>query len=208
VTVKVNPAGAVYSRFPANARVPLPRIAGHRDGDATDCPGNVLYGELPAIRTGVRGLAPNPTRATLTLSLPVTPPSTQSTSEAVGAGPSGSPSSAATGQTLTLAGVLELLDGTPVAAAPVLIQMRTVSRKGEVVSERTLAETTTDAAGRWTLAATPVAPAAGEVSRTKAKLWLRVLCPGRPGLGACVSDPRHVPASFSLSAPAANPPAG
>ena len=49
VTVRVNPAGAVYSRFPASAHVPLPRIAGHRDGDSTDCPGDALYGELPAI---------------------------------------------------------------------------------------------------------------------------------------------------------------
>ncbi|MDQ6811004.1 MAG: N-acetylmuramoyl-L-alanine amidase, partial [Actinomycetota bacterium] len=40
VTVRVNPAGAVYSRFPANARVSLPRVAGHRDGDSTDCPGD------------------------------------------------------------------------------------------------------------------------------------------------------------------------
>ena len=47
VTVRVNPAGAVYSRFPANARVSLPRIAGHRDGDSTNCPGDGLYGELP-----------------------------------------------------------------------------------------------------------------------------------------------------------------
>ena len=54
VTVRVNPAGARYSRFPANARVPLPRIAGHRDADSTDCPGDVLYGELPGIRPGVR----------------------------------------------------------------------------------------------------------------------------------------------------------
>ncbi len=50
VTVRVNPAGAVYSRFPAGARVSLPRIAGHRDADSTDCPGDALYGELPALR--------------------------------------------------------------------------------------------------------------------------------------------------------------
>src|SRR4029077_6678725 len=49
VVVKVNPAGASYSKYPANSRVSLPRIAGHRDADTTDCPGNALYGELPAI---------------------------------------------------------------------------------------------------------------------------------------------------------------
>ncbi len=197
VTVRVNPVGASYSRFPANARVPLPRIAGHRDGDATDCPGNVLYGELPAIRTAVRRLAPNPTRATLAPTAPPTAPETQTTPETAGGAGTGS---SATGQVQGLSGVLELLDGTPVTAAPVLIQVRTVSRRGEVVSERTLAETTTDSAGTWAVDATLGSPATGA-------MWLRALCPGGPGLGACVSDPLHVAASVSLSAPAASPPA-
>jgi hypothetical protein len=74
VVVKVNPAGASYSKYPANARVPPPRIAGHRHADTTDCPGNVLYGELLALRTGVQRLAPNPTRATLTLTTPPAAP--------------------------------------------------------------------------------------------------------------------------------------
>src|SRR4029077_17483033 len=52
-TVKVNAAGAVWSRYPANAAVPLPTIAGHRDADSTDCPGDALYAELPAIRSAV-----------------------------------------------------------------------------------------------------------------------------------------------------------
>jgi hypothetical protein len=59
VSVRVNPAGASYSRFPANAHVSLPRVAGHRDADSTDCPGNVLYGELAGIRAAVRKLAGN-----------------------------------------------------------------------------------------------------------------------------------------------------
>src|SRR5882757_10039353 len=63
VTVRVNPAGAVYSRFPANAQVSLPRIAGHRDADTTDCPGDTLYRELRAIRQGVGRLAPRPVLA-------------------------------------------------------------------------------------------------------------------------------------------------
>jgi hypothetical protein len=197
VTVSVNPAGASYSRFPANASVRLPRIAGHRDGDATDCPGNVLYGELPAIRTGVQRLAPNPTRATLALTAPSVVPGTQTTPETVGGAGTGS---SATGQLQALSGVLELLDGTPVTGAPVLIQVRTVSRRGEVVSERTLAETTTDSAGTWAVDATPVSPAAGG-------MWLRALCSGGPGFGACVSDPLHVAANVSITAPAASPPA-
>ncbi len=188
VTVRVNPAGAHYSRFPANAHVPLPRIAGHRDGDATDCPGNVLYGELPAIRTAVRRLAMNPARATIALTAPPPPSSTPSAPEAVDATGNSEPA-----QLQALSGVLELLDGTPVTGAPVLIQARTVSRKGEAVSERTLAETTTDSAGAWTVGAAPAGPGAGG-------MWLRALCPGAPGIGACVSDPLHLTASVSLQA--------
>jgi hypothetical protein len=200
VVVKVNPAGASYSKYPADARVGLPRIAGHRDADTTDCPGDVLYGELPAIRAGVRRLAPNPTRATLALAAPLAVPGAPTTTEPVGAAGTGS---AATGQVRVLAGVLKLLDGAggvPIQGAPILIQERTVSGRGEVVSEQTLAETTTDSAGKWELDATPVSPAGGG-------MWLRALCPGGPGFGAGVSDPLHVAASVSLTAPQANPPA-
>ena len=137
VTVRVDPLGAVYSRFPANARVPLPRIAGHRDADTTECPGNVLYGELPTIRAGVRRLAPHPTRATLRLTAPSAPAGAPVTPEPAGATGTGN---APTSQLRVLSGLLELLDGTPITGAPVLIQVRTVSRKGEVVNERTLAK--------------------------------------------------------------------
>jgi hypothetical protein len=195
VTVKVNPAGASYSRFPANARVSLPRIAGHRDGDATECPGNVLYGELPAIRTGVQRLAPTPTRVTIALTTPEVVPETQATPES---GSATTPGNTPTGQAQVLAGVIELLDGTPLSGAPVLIQARAVTHKGEVVSEQTLGETTTNAAGQWGLNATPIDLPGGGI-------WLRALCPGGPGFGAAVSDPLHLPGSVSLT-PATSPP--
>jgi N-acetylmuramoyl-L-alanine amidase len=194
VTVRVNPAGASYSRFPANARVPLPRIAGHRDGDATECPGNVLYSELPTIRNGVRGLAPNPTIATLALTAPPEVPSAQSTPEPAGATGTGSPT---TGRSQRLSGALALLDGTPLTGAPVIVQQRKVSHRGEVVSERTLAQTTTDSSGKWELDATPASTGGG--------MSLRALCSGGPGYGAGVSEPLRVPASVSLTAPTANP---
>jgi hypothetical protein len=196
VTVEVNPAGASYSRFPANARVSLPRIAGHRDGDATECPGNVLYGELPAIRTGVQRLAPNPTRATLVLTTPAVAPETRATPES---GSAPAPESTPASQTQVLSGVIDLLDGTPLSGAPVQVQARTVSHKGEVVSERTLGEATTNAAGEWKLDATPLSPPGSGI-------WLRALCPGGPGFGAAVSDALHLPASVSLTAPAPSPP--
>ena len=61
-SVTVDPAGAAYSRFRAGSEVTLPRIAGHRDADSTDCPGDALYGELPAIRTRAHALAGTPSR--------------------------------------------------------------------------------------------------------------------------------------------------
>jgi N-acetylmuramoyl-L-alanine amidase len=180
VTVRVNPAGASFSKFPANAHVPLARISGHRDADSTDCPGNALYGELPAIRGRVRRLAGRPARATLTLLAAAAP-----------APPAGPSPAVATGQPRTLAGTLELLDGTPVPGAPIAVQARSVSARGEVVSERTIAESATDPLGRWSLPLTVLASRAGT--------WLRVLSTGAPG--ACVSEPLHAPGRVLLSAP-------
>ncbi len=188
VTVRVNPAGASYSRFPANARVALPRIAGHRDGDSTDCPGDVLYGELPGIRTAVRRLAPRPARVTLALVPSASP----------GTAPSQSPPGAS-GAMRTLAGALALLDGTPIAGAPILVQARTVSRRGEAVTERTIAEGTTDPQGHWSLSAALASGRSGAI-------WLRALCPGSNGVGAVVSDPLRIALPAPLSPPAAPAP--
>jgi N-acetylmuramoyl-L-alanine amidase len=168
VSVRVNPAGARYSRFPANARVPLPRIAGHRDGDSTDCPGDALYGELAGIRQGVRRLAGRTARATLAL------------------------------EASTLLGTLQFLDGTPIAGARVALQGRTVTRKGEVVHERTLGEALTDPAGRWSL---PVILGAGRGGTS-----LRALCTGAGGFGTTISEPLEIPAPVSLTPPAAATP--
>ncbi|HEX3976461.1 MAG TPA: N-acetylmuramoyl-L-alanine amidase, partial [Solirubrobacteraceae bacterium] len=57
VRVEVNPSDAFYTPFAPGQRVLLPRIAGHRDGDMTSCPGNELYHRLPAVRTKVNGQA-------------------------------------------------------------------------------------------------------------------------------------------------------
>jgi hypothetical protein len=48
--VAVSPSGSVYSRYRAGSRVHLHRIAGHRDGDTTTCPGSALYRRLPSLR--------------------------------------------------------------------------------------------------------------------------------------------------------------
>jgi hypothetical protein len=186
VTVRVNPAGASYSRFPANARVPLPRIAGHRDADSTDCPGGALYRQLPGIRPRVLRLAGRATRATLELSGAVAP------------APSPPPPGAEPAPAPTLLGSVQFLDGAPIAGATVQLQARSVSRKGEVVSERTIAQALTDAQGRWSLPASVAATGAAGV-------WLRALCAGSAGVGAAVSEPLHLPAPVSPPAPAPAP---
>jgi hypothetical protein len=43
-------AGGSSNRFPAGTRVTLDRVSGHRDVDATDCPGGMLYDQLPTLR--------------------------------------------------------------------------------------------------------------------------------------------------------------
>ena len=115
VVVRVNPAGASYSKYPARARVSLPRIAGHRDADTTACPGDALYGQLPGIRRRVRRLTGHgAVRATLAL---VTGPS-QAPAQPV---PQPAPAQPLPQLLVTLA----RLDGTPVPGAPVQIQVRT-----------------------------------------------------------------------------------
>jgi hypothetical protein len=42
--------GGPLNSYPSGTRVRFHRISGHRDGDATECPGDALYGQLPQIR--------------------------------------------------------------------------------------------------------------------------------------------------------------
>jgi hypothetical protein len=167
VTVRVNAAGASYSKYPANARVSLPRISGHRDADSTECPGDALYGQLPGIRGRVLRLAGEPVKATLALVAAPAPP------------PGSSP------QPPQLAVTLAALGGSPLAGAPVQLQARTVARRGLEVTHTTLAEGVTDAGGQW------LSPASFAVGAA-APLWVRAVCPGRPGGGAAVSPAVHV----------------
>jgi hypothetical protein len=63
--VLVRSGGGSLNRYPAGAEVELDTISGHRDGDATSCPGDGLYSQLPRLRAMV---APDP-RAAPTLAL-------------------------------------------------------------------------------------------------------------------------------------------
>ena len=64
-TVQVTSSGGSLNRYPAGAKVTLNRISGHRDGDATACPGDGLYAQLPQLRQMVTG-GPLPVRASVT----------------------------------------------------------------------------------------------------------------------------------------------
>ncbi len=207
VTVRVNPAGAVYSRFPAGAHVPLPRIAGHRDADSTDCPGNALYGELAGVRQSTAALAGHAALATLLLAQGTGTTGTGAGTTGTGTGTAGTgPAGAGTpGAIAELRGSLATLAGAPIAGAPIELQARAVARRGELVKEQTLAQTQTAANGEWSLPLFP-APAAGKGE------WLRALCPGAAGVPAAVSEALRLPGTLTLSAPpptpaAAQPPA-
>jgi uncharacterized protein with LGFP repeats len=178
VSVRVTADGAVYSRYPAHTLVSLPRVAGHRDADSTDCPGDALYGELPGVRRAAAALAGSPARATLRLQH-ATAPGAQS----------------------ALVGNLQLLNGTPLPGAPIVIQARSVAHRGETVSEGTLAQTTTAADGQWSL---PIMLSPDRRDATA----LRAVCPGAANLPAAVSDPLMLAGAVSFSAPGApSPPA-
>jgi hypothetical protein len=123
VTVVVDPAGAVYTPFAPGAHVSLPRVAGHRDGCTTDCPGNALYDELPSLRPRITALAGTP--ATLSLV--------------------GPPAALLPGAQATIAGRLESLSGAPLAGAPIELQQLAAGGAGAV----TIAATTTASDGSW-----------------------------------------------------------
>jgi hypothetical protein len=51
--------GGDDNRYTSGTPVTLDRIAGHRDGDATACPGGALYAQLPELRSRAQAIAPS-----------------------------------------------------------------------------------------------------------------------------------------------------
>jgi hypothetical protein len=77
-TVVLPSGGGSTNRFPAGTPVTFNRISGHRDGDATSCPGDALYAQLPALRARATALAgpiaaPTPAQVTLSVAAPAIP---------------------------------------------------------------------------------------------------------------------------------------
>jgi hypothetical protein len=128
-TVAVEPTTPGVTAYAPGRRVTLPRIAGHRDGDLTDCPGNDLYARLPALRAAVdRRAGGRAGTALLGLHLSRT-------------------SVPAPGGLVTAGGTLTTLDGAPLTGAPVEVQ--SVTGLGDTT---TIATVLTDARGGWTAA--------------------------------------------------------
>ncbi len=125
VTVVVDPADAFYTPFKPGAHVSLPRVAGHRQGCTTDCPGNAFFARLPSIRAVVARLAGTP--ATLTLTTPTA-------AAAVAVAPA----------SVVLSGRLRMLHGAPLAGATV--ELQTLASGGVTQG---FASVTTAADGTW-----------------------------------------------------------
>jgi hypothetical protein len=129
IAAVVTPAGVSWTQFHVGEHVVFPRIAGHREVDATSCPGTTLYDQLPAVRARVVGLAGRPT--TLGVSAQIV--------TVAGAAPS-----------LVLSGRLADGEGRPIGGATVQIQ----SVVGRFGGTRGLATVTTAVNGEWTASVT------------------------------------------------------
>jgi N-acetylmuramoyl-L-alanine amidase len=57
-TTTLTSTGGASNRFPRGRKVPVPVVLGHRDTGATECPGNLLYGQLDDLRAQVASGVP------------------------------------------------------------------------------------------------------------------------------------------------------
>jgi N-acetylmuramoyl-L-alanine amidase len=128
VTVVVDPADYFYTPFGPGTHVALPRIAGHRQGDSTDCPGDAFFAQLPSIRPRVAALVGDVRNLTL----------------------SATPATVTAGGAVDLSGQLsDLRTGRGEAGAQIELQQITPA------GEKTIATLTTDGGGGWTSSLAP-----------------------------------------------------
>jgi hypothetical protein len=118
--------GGDLNRYKSGTPVTLQRICGHRDGDATECPGDALYGQLPELRRRTAAIAPTVPVASVALAM--TAPAT----------------SVVYGSDLVVSGTLRRGDGSPIAGQRVLVQKQ--GKSGWV----TMARATSGDDGGWT----------------------------------------------------------
>lgn len=125
VTVVVDPADYFYTPFGPGAHVSLPRVAGHRQGDSTDCPGNAFFARLPSLRPQITALAGTPARLT-----------------------ANGPSAVVTaGTPVTVSGLLTELGGGPLAGAP--IELQQLASPGVATARNVIATASTGSDGSW-----------------------------------------------------------
>ncbi len=96
-------AGGSDNRYPAGARVTLDRISGHRDVDATDCPGVDLYAQLPTLRALVGNVTVVKQRTRIAAAM--------------------QPSLLVYPHRTAITGTLALIDTTPFPGAPLQVQL-------------------------------------------------------------------------------------
>jgi hypothetical protein len=113
--VTLTSRGGGDNRYPSGTPVTLDRISGHRDADATDCPGNALYAQLPDVRSRASGVAP---ATPVVPGLPATERTVLSMAPATGR--------LAFPQPVSVSGKLTLADGTPVGGVAVQVQVRSL----------------------------------------------------------------------------------
>ena len=161
VTVEVDPSDAFYTRFRPGQLVSLPRIAGHRDGCTTDCPGDDMYFKgMPPLRQAVAQL----TGRQLKLTLEAGPPPRSKYSRAPYAIAPGTKIQPArylqlasvrlrAGDVLPLHGYLRSFAGAPTRAAPVVLQE--VSSNRTTTLEAPVARAVTHPDGLWVALLSP-----------------------------------------------------
>jgi hypothetical protein len=143
VKVEVDPSDAFYTPFRPGQVIRLPRVAGHRQGCSTDCPGNALFAHLPVVRERVVKLA----RQSAAISFAALEPGRFAPSY-LGLG--GSLDPAASSQALV--GRLRTRAGAPLAGATVELQQ--IASYG---SERTLQSALTGPDGSFGFRVAPTA---------------------------------------------------
>jgi N-acetylmuramoyl-L-alanine amidase len=122
--VTVTSTGGPLNRYRAGTPVRLFRISGHRDGDQTACPGEALYGQLPALRSRAGQLVGRFAQAT-------------------GLAVKVSPRRVGYLEPTTVSGTLRQPDGSPAPGLAVDVRARSASGWSSVASA------VTDPAGAW-----------------------------------------------------------
>ncbi len=178
VTVEVDPADAYYTRFRPGQLVSLPRVAGHRDGCTTDCPGDDMYfNGMPPLRRAVKQLVGRQVRLTLVAGAPASKRPRAPYAIAPGAKVVQATHLQLAsvrlryGGRLPLHGYLRSFAGTAFRSAPVVVQAIRASQAGN--QESVLARAATDADGLWFAMLT-----------ARSNLLIRALHQNRPATGS------------------------